>query len=117
MAVKISIDRSRVAARIKAGKMSMIAAVAEQALSDSNEHCKFYTGDLRKSSATASDPQNGLLVWNTPYARRQYYTGTPNTSKKDGNPKATLQWCETARNENGDEWQRIAQREFTKGMG
>ena len=36
MSVKISIDRSRVAARIKAGKMDMVAAVSEHALSDCN---------------------------------------------------------------------------------
>ncbi len=40
MAVKISIDRSRVAARIKAGKMAMVSAVTEQALSDCNYFAK-----------------------------------------------------------------------------
>ena len=77
MAVKISIDRSRVAARIKAGKMAMVSAVAEQALSDCNYFAKRDQGTLIESSQTASDLENGLLVWNTPYARKQYYTGAP----------------------------------------
>ena len=46
MAVKISIDRSRVAARIKAGKMAMVSAVAEQALSDCNYFAKRDQGTL-----------------------------------------------------------------------
>ena len=77
MAVKISIDRSRVAARIKAGKMAMVSAVAEQALSDCNYFAKRDQGTLIESSQTASDVENGQLVWDTPYARRQYYTGAP----------------------------------------
>ena len=36
MAVKISIDRSRVEARIKAGKMAMISDVKEQNLYNRN---------------------------------------------------------------------------------
>ncbi len=62
MAVKISIDRSRVAARIKAGKMAMVSAVAEQALSDCNYFAKRDQGTLIESSQTASDIENGLLV-------------------------------------------------------
>ena len=62
MAVKISIDRSRVAARIKAGKMAMVSAVAEQALADCNYFAKRDQGTLIESSQTASDIENGLLV-------------------------------------------------------
>ena len=37
----------------------------------------------------ASRPQDGLAIWDTPYAKRRYYTGTPS---KDKNQNASLQW-------------------------
>ena len=114
MAVKISIDRSRVEARIKAGKMAMVSAVAEQALSDCNYFAKRDQGTLIESSQTASDVENGQLVWDTPYARRQYYTGAPSL---DQNPNASILGCEEAHDHSGREWDKIAQKAFAKGMG
>ena len=112
--VTVTIDRSRVAARIKAGKMAMVSAVAEQALSDCNYFAKRGQGTLIESSQTASDLENGLLVWNTPYARKQYYTGVPSL---DQNPNASILWCEEAHDHFGREWGKIAQKAFAKGMG
>ena len=114
MAVKISIDRSRVAARIKAGKNAMVHAVAEQALSDCNYFARKDQGTLIQSSETASDLSAGELVWNTPYAKRVYYTGTPS---QDVNPNASLMWCEKAKDTYGSDWNAIAQKSFDKGMG
>ena len=92
----------------------MIPAVAEQALADCNYFCKEDQGTLIKSSETASDLKAGELVWNTPYAKRQYYTGQPS---KDVNPNASMMWCEEARRANGNDWNRIAQKQFEEGMG
>ena len=112
--VTVTIDRSRVAARIKAGKMAMVSAVAEQALSDCNYFAKRDQGTLIESSQTASDVENGQLVWDTPYARRQYYTGAPSLEQ---NPNASILWCEEAHDHFGQGWQQIAQKSFAKGMG
>ena len=114
MAVKISIDRSRVAARIKAGTAAMIRTVSEKALSDCNYFAKRDQGTLIESSQTASDVENGQLVWDTPYARKQYYTGTPSLEQ---NPNASILWCEEAHYRFGQDWQQIAQKSFVKGMG
>lgn len=114
MAVKVTTDRARVAARIKAGTAAMIRTVSEQALSDCNYFAKRDQGTLIESSQTASDVENGLLVWDTPYARRQYYTGTPSLME---NPNASILWCEEAHDHFGQEWQQIAQKSFVKGMG
>ena len=114
MAVKISIDRSRVAARIKAGTAAMIRTVSEQALSDCNYFAKRDQGTLIESSQTASDVENGQLVWDTPYARRQYYTGAPSL---DQNSNASIMWCEVAHDAHGKDWHKAAQKAFTKGMG
>ena len=112
--VTVTIDRSRVAARIKAGKMAMVSAVAEQALSDCNYFAKRDQGTLIESSQTASDIENGLLVWNTPYAKKQYYTGAPSLEQ---NPNASILWCEEAHDHFGREWDKTAQKSFAKGMG
>lgn len=112
--VTVTIDKRRVSARIKSGVERMIPAVAEQALADCNYFAKRDQGTLIESSETASDIQNGELVWNTPYAKKQYYTGTPS---KDVNPNASLMWCEEAKNAYGPDWQKVAQKQFEEGMG
>ena len=71
-------------------------------------------GQLKESSATARDIQAGTLVWDKPYARRVSYTGTPS---KQPNENASLMWCETAHDAHGKEWNKIAQKQFEKGMG
>lgn len=114
MGVKVTTDRARVAARIKAGMAAMIPAVAEQALSDCNYYARKDQGTLIQSSETASDLSKGELVWDTPYAKRVYYTGTPN---QDVNPNASLMWCEKAHDHFGQDWDKIAQKAFAKGMG
>lgn len=112
--VTVTIDKRRVASRIKSGVEQMIPAVAEQALADCNYFCKQDQGTMIKSSETASDLKAGELVWNTPYAKRQYYTGQPS---KDVNPNASMMWCEEAYNANKKDWNRIAQKQFEEGMG
>lgn len=108
--VSITIDRARIAARIAAGVAQMIPAVAEQALADCNEYCKYDQGQLRESAETASDLKAGELVWNTPYAAAAYYTGEPS---HDG---TFMLWCEKAYNDHKKDWQKIAQKQFTEGM-
>lgn len=112
--VTVTIDRSRIAARVRSGIKRMIPAVAEQALADCNYFARRDQGTMIQSSETASDLQNGELVWNTPYAKKVYYTGTPS---KDVNPNASLMWCEKAKDTYGADWQKIAQKQFEEGMG
>lgn len=112
--VQITIDRSRISARINAGINRMIPAVSEQALADCNYFARRDQGTMIESSETASDLQKGELVWNTPYARTVYYTGAPSI---DVNPNASLLWCEKAKNVYGRDWNRIAQQQFEEGMG
>lgn len=113
MGVKVTIDRSRVAARINTAKETMIPAVAEQALADCNYFARRDQGTMIQSSETASDLKKGELVWDTPYAKKVYYTGSPS---KDSNPNASLMWCEKAKNTYGKDWQAIGQTKFTEGM-
>ena len=72
---------------------------------DCNKYVRIDKGTLRKSSYSASRPDQGLIIWNTPYARRVYYTGTPRTTK---NRDASLQWCEKAKAERLKKWRDMA---------
>ena len=114
MGVKVTFDRSRVAARIQSGIDRMIPAVAEQALADSNKYCRVYQGQLKQSSETASDIKKGELVWDEPYAHKVYYTGEPSL---DHNKKASLMWAHKAKDTHLADWQNAAQKAFGMGMG
>ncbi len=75
--------------------------LSSQVLADSNKHARMDTGEMIFSSQRASDLPKGLLVWDTPYAKRVYFTGTPST---DRNPDAELMWVHVARDRYGKDW-------------
>lgn len=77
---------------------------------NSNRYVRVDRGDLRGSSYSASDLARGRIVWNTLYAKKVYYEGTPS---KDANPNASLLWCEVAKQRHANEWARAAE----KGVG
>lgn len=82
-----------------------LAKVSQSVLADCNRYARDNTGALIASSYAASDVQAGRLVWNTPYARRVYYTGTP---KHGRNPGASLRWCQKAKALHVQTWTRLA---------
>lgn len=103
MSVKIVFDKAKCAARIKAATEEVTEKVSTVALADSNEYVRQDQSTLKQSSYTASDLKAGKLVWNTPYAKRVYYTGTPS---KDVNSKAALRWAEKAKQKHLKEWEK-----------
>ena len=113
MGVRIECNVPQLVKKLKGAMDKAIIPAAEQALTDCNLYCRFDTGALRASSETVSDTARGILVWNTPYARRVYYTGTPSTEK---NALASLQWCEKAYDNHGEDWRRIAQKAFREAI-
>lgn len=59
--------------------------MSTQALKDCNYYCKQDQDGLINSSIVHSDLENGVLIWKTPYARKQYYL---DSACKDKNPNA-----------------------------
>ena len=108
MAVKILIDRNKVETRIEYSFHKGMGTLANEILNDCNQYCKFDTGMLIASSYIHSQLDEGRLIWQTPYARRQYWE--IQTAVKDVNPKASWKWCEVAKMHHRDQWQRQAQR-------
>ena len=75
--------------------------VANQILNDSNLYVREDTGALKRSISSGSNLAQGIIGWDTPYAKRVYYLGTPST---DRNPNASLMWVQVARARHGKEW-------------
>lgn len=68
---------------------------------DTNEYVPVDQGTLRQSSYSASRLDKGEIIWNTPYAKRRYYTGHP---RRIINPNASILWCEKAKKLHRKQW-------------
>lgn len=107
MSVKIKINENSIKATIDNSFENAREAISTQILRDCNEFCKEDTGMLIISSLIHSKLKQGLLIWNTPYAARQYYE--IQTANPSPNHNATWRWCEVARNRYHERWARQAQ--------
>jgi len=87
-------------------------AVQEQIKDDCNRYVKVDQHTLERSAYTEVDGTTLAVIWNTPYARRQYYTGTPS---KDVNPNASILWAEKAAAEYKDDWEAAIQKAMKNG--
>lgn len=104
--VTVKFDKAFVKASISANCDEAIAAVANEALKDANFYARIDTGATVKSSIMASEPENGRLVWNTPYARKVYYAGKPSL---ESNPHASLLWAHRGFTENQERYIKMLQ--------
>ena len=107
MSVKINISETGIKATIdktwETGKEMLCSII----LTDCNKYCKEDTGMLIVSSLIHSDLKKGRLVWNTPYAARQYYE--IQTAYKQPNHNASWRWVDVARNRYQNLWTDQAQ--------
>ena len=77
-----------------------------QVLTDSNYYCPLKTGTLQKSGIINTVLGSGLVVWKTPYARRQYY-GVNFDHSKSANPNACAKWFEAAKARKVKQWEKL----------
>ncbi len=138
MGVKIKRNMPKIMAKVEAGRQSMVEAVTEAVVEYGNIFVREDQGVLLASSligttitdsvdqsgwtdedkkiyasASGSRPKEGKAVWDTPYAKRVYYTGTPS---KDVNPEASLHWAEKGVSTYKKELDQVAQNAFNEGM-
>ena len=107
MSVKIIVNERTIQAKIDNTWKSGLEMLSTQILRDCNKYCKEDTGMLIMSSFIHSRLDEGLLIWQTPYAARQYYE-IP-TAYHDVNSNATWHWCEVAKNNHRERWAKQAQ--------
>ena len=107
MSVKMNIDGDKIIYKIDRTIKNGMAMLSAVVLQDCNKYCKEDTGTLMISSYVHSKLDEGKLVWQTPYAARQYYE--IRTAYKDVNSQASWRWCEVAKTNHLDRWQKQAQ--------
>ena len=107
MSVKIIIDENSIKAKIDNTWESGREMLCSQILKDCNLYCKEQTGMLIMSSYIHSRLKEGLLIWSTPYAARQYYA--IQTAYHNVNANAAWRWCELAKTLHLADWERQAQ--------
>ena len=107
MPVIIKVDTRKITCDIDAAWQKGLKMLTSQILESCNQYCKEDTGMLRGSSLIHSDLANGRMIWQTPYAARQYYE--IRTAYTDVNPNASWRWVDVARKKHSEEWSRQAQ--------
>lgn len=107
--MKIILNTEKTLSQIKNACARAQAAVVPTALSDCNRFCKKKTGRLMASAR--GDTITGELSWNTPYARKAYYTGIPDTK---ANPYASRLWAQKAAKSYGGKWLSVIRKELFK---
>lgn len=105
MPVKIKIDAQKCGARVMTAWEAGLPVLSSQILGDCNQYVKRDRGTLEASSYAHSRLTEGVLVWATPYAARQYWEIQTSLT-----PGRTWKWCETAKRRHLSEWQRIAEK-------
>lgn len=105
MPVKIKIDPNQCAAKVSGAWNKALYALSAQVLNDCNIYCKVDQNTLISSSYAHSLLRDGKLIWQTPYARRQYWGIRTSLT-----PGRTWKWCETAKRKYKTDWQKIAEK-------
>lgn len=140
MSVRVNINSSQIATKIRGASQRAVAITAQQMLADINNYVPDDQGMLKNSSEIHSDYAAGKLVWSTPYARFLYHgvvmvdpkTGSPYAREgqtkvvlkpekpldfnKQNNPNAGSYWCERAYADHHEDWERIYQEALRKEL-
>lgn len=103
--MRMQINRAQVQAKITGAWNKGLYMLSSEILEDCNEYCKEDRQTLIKSSLIHSQRDKGILVWQTPYAKRQYWDIRTSLT-----PGRTWKWCETAKRYHLGQWERLAQR-------
>jgi hypothetical protein len=111
MKIDVKIFYDRVRSKVMASKARAQKVLDIMVIKDSAKFVPFQTGVMERSAVESSEIGSGLVVYNTPYARRQYYGKFEHGKNK--HPQATRLWFEAAKAENLDKWIRIVQEIIT----
>lgn len=104
MRVKVTTDLKGVP--VKLDRMTKLGqyALVNQVHADSNNYVPLLTGDLRNQSTIALDGKS--IIWNVPYAKRQYY----NYGAKFTTPGTGPKWDSKALAIHGASWERVTKK-------
>lgn len=109
--MKFQINKAAVQARVMDAWQKSLFGLSSEILADCNEYVKRDIGTLEQSSLIHSRPAEGVIVWETPYARRQYWE-----IQRSLTPGRTWRWFETAKGKHFARWNELAQRGVTDNL-
>ena len=111
---ELSADLSGIERRFSAQALqAKQAAFARRVAFDMRDKVPVDTGALRDSEPVSSDYENGLIVWNTPYAQDVYNADRVRTVR---NPNAVPHWAEASKAEKLGDWEAFAAALLGEGM-
>ena len=126
MAVIVKTNKQKWRGVIEQASDKALYALAEQMLADSEKYVPYSggsvtsAGGLRESGKVTRGKSGALyLVWDSVYALYQWFGIRADGTHKVRNyttPGTGKQWVEAARNQYGDRWHAILQKQFTEDM-
>ena len=102
---KTVLNDAGIKADIEAKARQVQAPLDALIMADSNYFCPLKTGKLQQSAIINSRIGSGVLIWRTPYARRQYYDY--HKPPYQPNPNACGKWFEAAKARWLEKWVRF----------
>lgn len=140
MSVTFNFNVPAIMGNIEAANQEALVAMGKDIIASSNYYCPHGDGDMLITSPdNNSDLENGVIVWDTPYAQYLYYgvlmVGTNGSSwaklgekkhvkvpeqklnfAKDKNPNAQMMWYEKAKDIHLGEWIKGYKNNFNRIM-
>lgn len=102
--MRVNIPKQAIMKKVMNAFDNGLPFLTEEILNDCNQYAKEDTGMLIQSSYIHTEFSDGVLVWQTPYAKRQYWD-----IKTSLMPGRTWKWAEYAKARHLSQWQRQAQ--------
>ena len=100
-----AIDTAAIANKYNTKIKQIQAPLDSLIMADSNYFCPLKTGKLQQSAIINSRIGSGVLIWRTPYARKQYYDY--HKPPYQPNPNACGKWVEAAKARWFEKWVRF----------
>ena len=110
---KANFKEAKVKAKFKAKLKRAQMKLDTQVVADSNYFAPNKTSTLQKSAIINPVIGTGLVIWDTDYARRQYY-GEGFDHSKQLNPNACAKWFEAAKARKLEQWRRLVNDEIKR---
>lgn len=116
VSVKIEFDVNALARKYQSRAKVAQTILDESVMKDTDPYVRYRTGALARSVQTASFIGAGLVIYDTPYAKKVYYDRKSSVTR-DVHPKATPFWFEKSKKENLRSWTDAVGRILLAGGG
>ena len=111
MPVKIKINPNQCEAKVTNAWNKGLRKLTSEIRDDCNQYVKRDKGRLEGSSKEHSILEQGKIIWQTPYAKRQYWEIRTSLI-----PGRTWKWCETAKRRHKADWQKQAEKGLRENL-